>query len=368
MKFIISGDLVPTESNFHLFSNANAEALVDEGIRKIFSGADHRIFNLECPLYDGESPIPKTGPTLAAPVSTANAISKLNPSLLSLANNHILDHGNEGLFSTMKTLQDKGIEFIGAGKNLTEAAKPHFFEKDGKRIGVYACAENEFSIAEKDNAGANPFDPFESLDHILELKKICDYVIVLHHGGKEHFRYPSPALQKTCRKMAKKGADLIICQHSHCIGCFEEYEGSVILYGQGNFLFDLLENEFWQTGLLVSVKFYEKMAVEYIPICKHKNSVRMANDLEAKKIISEFQMRSNQILEEGFVRKNYTEFADGLLDGYLSRFLNADCPAEADISDIYYMGTLNRVRCEAHNEILVEGIKYRLKGRFKGEH
>ena len=64
------------------------------------------------------------------------------------------------------------------------------------KIGIYACAENEFTIATDTTAGANPFDPFESLDHIQNLKRSCDYVIVLYHGGKEHYRYPSPYLQK----------------------------------------------------------------------------------------------------------------------------------------------------------------------------
>ena len=37
--------------------------------------------------------------------------------------------------------------------------------------------------------------------------------------------------------MAENGADVVICQHSHCIGCYEEYQGCYILYGQGNFHF-----------------------------------------------------------------------------------------------------------------------------------
>ena len=44
----------------------------------------------------------------------------------------------------------------------------------------------------------------------MELKKQCDYVIVLYHGGKEHYRYPSPYLQKVCRKIVDKGADIVV--------------------------------------------------------------------------------------------------------------------------------------------------------------
>src|SRR5690606_29065463 len=118
------------------------------------------------------------------------------------------------------------------------------------KIGFYVCAEHEFSIASVDSPGANPFDPLESLDHIADLKNECDYVVVLYHGGKEHYRYPSPYLQKVCRKMADKGANLVICQHSHCIGCFEVYKDSTLVYGQGNFIFNKHDNEYWKTSIL----------------------------------------------------------------------------------------------------------------------
>src|SRR5699024_1436352 len=109
--------------------------------------------------------------------------------------------------------------------------------------------------------GANPFDPLESFDHIQELKSKCDYVIVLYHGGKERYRYPSPYLQKVCRKFAQKGADLIVCQHSHCIGAYEEFEGSTIIYGQGNFIFNTLNNEFWNTSLLIKVEITNEIYI-----------------------------------------------------------------------------------------------------------
>lgn len=55
---------------------------------------------------------------------------------------------------------------------------------------MYTCAEHEFTIATENTPGANPFDPLESLDHIQELKSKCDFVLVLYHGEKAHYRYP----------------------------------------------------------------------------------------------------------------------------------------------------------------------------------
>lgn len=111
------------------------------------------------------------------------------------------------------------------------------------------------------------------------MKKQCDIAIVLYHGGKEHYRYPSPNLQRICRKIVDKGADLVICQHSHCIGCEEKWNSGVIVYGQGNFLFDNSNSEFWKTGLLVVLDFDKTMkqtSVSYVPIIKRDNVVRKA--------------------------------------------------------------------------------------------
>src|SRR5699024_431430 len=230
----------------------------------IWINADFRLFNLEVPITDKASPISKQGPNLIAPKSTINGIKGLHPSLITLANNHILDQNEQGLFSTSNLLDKNNIHHIGAGENLNKASEPYIFQWNGNKIGVYTCAEHEFTIATENSAGANPFDPLESLDHIAKLKSKCNYVIVLYHGGKEHYRYPSPYLQKVCRKIVDKGADLVICQHSHCVGSFEEYDKGTIVYGQGNFIFNEHNNEFWNTGLLVKVD--DIFNIEYIPI------------------------------------------------------------------------------------------------------
>ena len=94
-----------------------------------------------------------------------------------------------------------------------------------------------------------------SFDHVRELRNNCDILIVLYHGGREHYRYPTPELQRVFHKFAECGADVVIAQHTHCIGCAEEYQGKTLIYGQGNFLFDNSDIEEWQTSLLVEVQY-----------------------------------------------------------------------------------------------------------------
>jgi len=371
MQLLIAADLVPTKSNIDLFNKADIKTLLGEELFSIWNSADVRIFNLEVPLVDKKNPIDKCGPNLIAPTSTAKGIKALKPSLITLANNHIMDQGIQGLNSTREILNSYNIPYIGVGDNLFEASKPYILNQEGIRIGIYACAEHEFTIAEEDKPGANPFDPLESLDHIYNLKKKCDYIIVLYHGGKEHYRYPSPYLQKVCRKMVDKGANLVITQHSHCIGCYEEYKDSTIVYGQGNFIFDKSNSEFWQTSLIIKfVIDNNNVYVDYIPITKKDNVIRLAKGDQSQKILESFYKRSKNILEEGYIEEQYREFAQKNIDNYLryfsgfnkwisriDRYLLKDFLVKIKYNKKKLLALQNYIECEAHRELVLAGLK-----------
>jgi poly-gamma-glutamate synthesis protein (capsule biosynthesis protein) len=370
MSIIIGADIVPTQSNMDLFSNGDVITLLGNELLSLWNAADMRIFNLEVPLCDKEEPIAKCGPNLIAPTSTIKGIKALNPSLITLANNHILDQGIQGLKSTQDILDRNEIPFVGIGDKLGEASKPYIFQRDGLKIGVYACAEHEFSIVTQNMPGVNPFDTLESLDHIVALKAECDYVIVLYHGGKEHYRYPSPYLQKVCRKMVQKGANLVVCQHSHCIGCYENYQSSTIVYGQGNFLFDYSDSEFEKTSLLIKVSISDKVQIDYIPIVKTGNGVRLAVGQAAEDIPIAFHKRSSEILKSGFVEQQYRQFAQENIQSYLRRFsgfgkwlsridrkLLNGMLLKRKYDKKQLLAIQNYIECEAHRELVIAGLK-----------
>jgi gamma-glutamyltranspeptidase len=198
----VAGDLVPTRSNAAHFISGAAGGALDAKLLALLMEADARAINLEAPLYDGSSPILKAGPALSAPTACAKGLAALRP-VLALSNNHILDHGPAGLKSTLGALREAGITWFGAGETLEEAAKPFVLEKNGMRIGIAAVCEREFSVAGEASPGANPFDPLETPDQVARLKKECDFVVALYHGGIECYRYPSPGLRKTLRKLAE---------------------------------------------------------------------------------------------------------------------------------------------------------------------
>ena len=374
-KIIIGADLVPTKSNESLFISGNADELVGNQLLSLIRGAKMSIFNLEVPLVDAISPIGKCGPNLIASTKTVVGYKAIGVDLLTISNNHILDQGKNGFFSTLNALNDVGINYVGGGENLQEAIKPYIFEFAGKKVGVYACCEHEFSIATDNSCGANPFDFLESFSHVSRLSDKCDYIIVLYHGGKEHYRYPSPQLQRVCRKFADYGANLVVCQHSHCIGCKEEYKNSTIVYGQGNFLFDRSESEFWKTSILIEID--SSFNLSFIPIVKDKEKVRLADNECENEILQGFLKRSQEINEDGFIGKKYSLFSQELLDGYLieigarrnliGRIINRLTHGKYykfKVRLLYrnrdYLAGLNFLECEAHQEVIISGLRNRL--------
>ena len=369
---IIGADIVPTKSNLEQFMEGDLSEVIDYKLIDYLSGADFRIFNLETPLTDISDPIEKNGPNLMAPVSCAIGLKSLNIDLVSLGNNHIKDQNEEGIISTIQALDNVQISHVGAGKDISEAQKPFYTYVSGKKIGIYSCTEHEFSTADEQHWGANPFDIIESFDHVSRMKEECDYAIVLYHGGKEHYRYPSPALQKVCRKFIEKGANLVICQHSHCIGCEEDYCDGKIVYGQGNFLFDYRKDECWQTSILIEIT--DNFKVEYVPIIMHNSVVGLAIDKEKEDILKNFLLRSDEIKDEGFVRKRYKDLARECLQTYIyeldgkRRTFIYKCFNKALCGTLdkkrynrflkeSRVKLLNYIECETHMELLTEGLK-----------
>lgn len=377
MKILVGGDVVPTVNNEKFFIEGNVNKIIDSKILNILNDADFISLNLEVPLINEEKPISKYGPNLIACEESIRGLKIINPHFFTLANNHILDQGEEGLLKTMKLLEKNNIDYSGVGRSLSEAKKPYIKVINGIRIGIYCCVEHEFSVATATTGGANPFDYIDSFDEVADLRGKVDCLIVLYHGGKEHYRYPSPQLQRICRKFVDKGADFVICQHSHCIGCEESWNVGKIIYGQGNFHFDFLKNEFWMTSLLIEININNgRMDINYIPVRMEKGVLKLAEGEDKIGILRSFYMRSEEILEAGYIEKKYLEFAKAMQWEYFSGFLGkfrkniffrllnklsgykfAPWYLNKQYGDLQRLQIQNYIECEAHRELMIAGIR-----------
>lgn len=235
-SLLIGADICPIEANQPYFRQGDAQNLFHDLLPE-FAQADLVIANLECPLIERPSPILKTGPTFGEPADCINGIKAAGIDVLCLANNHILDHGEAGLRNTLAVCERTGIATVGAGANLTEARRILIRKLGGVRVGILAVAEYEFSIATNDTWGANPLDLMDCVRNLQASRAVCDYLVVLLHGGDE-FCVPSPRLQNTCRFLIEQGASAVIVQHPHLLGGYEDYGGGHIVYGQGALVMD----------------------------------------------------------------------------------------------------------------------------------
>lgn len=311
IKLMIGGDLVPTDSNREIFIERDVGRLIGGKLALVWNAADYRIVNLEAPLLDEGVPIKKSGPCLKAALKTVRGLQALNINVVSMANNHIMDYGEEGLKSTESALDDAGILRIGTGKNKKDANRGLIQEINGFKVGIYACSEHEFSAAGISSPGANAIGVDTSI-RISEIKNECDYLIVLFHGGKEHYPFPTPMQQDRCRSFVDAGADFVVCQHSHCVGCEETYKEKKIVYGQGNYIFDYKDDECWKNGLILEVclkRLDGSIIPEYMyyPICKEEECIRLAEEELAEHIMNAYEKRSSLCSDSNSVYSLFEE-------------------------------------------------------------
>ena len=380
-RIVIGADLVPYKRHKQALIEGNIDAVIDSGIKELFEKADYRVVNMELPLIKEQTPIEKCGPNLGAGTEAIKGYQALNIDLVTIANNHVLDHGKKGFDSTIETLNSVGLAYVGGGYTYEDAYAPKIVELGGKKIGFYATCQHEFSWVQDYGFGSNGFDPLETPDHLVQLKKECDYVIVLYHAGVEHYPYPTPRMRKECRKMVEKGADLVICQHTHCVDCEEKYKGGTICYGQGDFIFDHGNSEALRKSLLVTVDFDENgFKVNYHAIERQEDGfITLAKD---NSILEGFYKRSEEIKEEGFVEQKLEEQGDGnmlrcYLDAYRGYFdsgfyrfvwklTNKKC-ANVLLGKKSRVRLINYINNPAHGDMILAGIKAYQKRVWKQE-
>lgn len=317
-RIIIVGDLFPTEQNFSYFSNGDVESLFGKEIVNLFAKSDYRICNLEGALSDNPGKCRKTGPVKVAATSAVEAYKKLGIDCCMLANNHATDGGHQGMIDTMKTLEEAGINYIGAGKNEKEIVRSFVKEVGGIKIGFYNVSETMYNKPTKDKAGAWLYDEYIVCRELEQLKMKCDYLIVIYHGGIEKFHYPSPEMRKRFYRMADNGADMILAQHTHCVGCEEWYNGSYLLYGQGDFLLKNFAPGLTDTGLIIELDIHDRK----VQIKKHLvNSIEnMFVRYSEQQNFDAFDERSRKVKDEKFVKDQLQKFCDSELRLYLTAF------------------------------------------------
>lgn len=235
-RIFIAGDIVNTRHPDGEFCSP--------GMKKLISRIDFAIGNLEAPISGHGSPVWKSGPVLAQQPGTIAGLRSAGFHAVTLANNHIMDFGDEGLVGTIRSLDNHGVLHVGAGNCRSEAYEPLIVTINGLRIAVINACEAHHGVhdqlmPERATGYAWLFAPEIPL-LIRKCAQECDATIVLAHAGLEHFHVPLPEYRDLYRHFCRLGARAVVASHPHVPQGVEQYGDAVIAYSVGNFYFDTI--------------------------------------------------------------------------------------------------------------------------------
>ena len=253
-------------------SNIRIMYRVSKELIELIRSANIALVNLEGPCCAGGVPISKSGPTIRIDCGAIQALRSWGFDVLCLANNHIMDHGFEGLRKTLEQCRETGLLPCGAGANIEEALRPIEIEiTGGIKVSIVAVCEREFGIANNPQPGAAWISHPLTLETIRKAKQESDVVIVMAHGGVEEVPFPPIERQVQLRQLIDAGANLVIGHHPHVPQGWEQYNDGFIFYSLGNFLFDYPHAERHpktEWGLIVRFHFCGAclVGIDLIPI------------------------------------------------------------------------------------------------------
>lgn len=268
MRILVAGDFCPQERVSTAFEK-NGFSSVLGNVKTIVEQSDYSIVNFECPVCRGdEKPIKKCGPNLKCTEKGIEAIKWAGFKCVTLANNHFLDYGEEGVANTIAASTKNGLDSLGGGMTIQEAEKTLYKRIGPKEIAFINCCEHEYSIATETTAGSNALNPIRQYYAIKEAQEKADYVVVIVHGGHEMCQLPSLRMVETYRFFIDAGADVVINHHQHCYSGYEVYKDKPIFYGLGNFCFDEKESGYdgvWNYGYMLELEMDENVKYRLFP-------------------------------------------------------------------------------------------------------
>lgn len=370
MKIVLAGDYCPQDRVAMAFNKGDYSCL--DAMRMIITQADYSIVNLECPITESSMlPITKSGPNLCASQEAIDALSQIGVCAVSLANNHFRDYGDEGIEHTLSILQKYQMDYVGGGKSINEANQVLYKLIDGKKVAIIACCESESSIGTASYGGSNPINPIQQYYAIQTAKNHADYVIVIAHGGIEHYSYPTPRMQELFRFYIDAGADAVINHHQHCYSGYEEYHNRPIFYGLGNFCFDNphKRHDKYNEGYVVELDLGDCVSYRIIPYvqCDDVPIVRMMDSKEQIRFEQRMKKINALIADANMLQSEYDACCARVSQQYhyyvepyqsrWTRFLYKHHLLPTFLTNKKKMVLANVIRCESHRDRLLNVLK-----------
>jgi len=189
---------------------------------------------------------------MRAPPGVVKGLKHAGFNVLSVANNHVMDHGPKAFEETLRTVEKQGLAYCGAKEFLRTA---RIIKINGLKIGFlsYCFVKSSFNliISLSDIKGI--------LRDIKAAKKQVKFLIVSLHWGDEFMTVPSKEQEGVARKVVDAGADVILGHHPHVLQKIEQYNGKIIAYSLGNFVFDMWQKP-TRLGAILEIELADKLS------------------------------------------------------------------------------------------------------------
>jgi gamma-polyglutamate biosynthesis protein CapA len=218
--------------------------------------------NLEGPIVEKHVRTPSLAFKFNFASSIGSLLARHNIRVVSLANNHTYDFGQDGYDYTAQVLTDAGVAAFG-----------HPFSSSGAYILRKTIEGRKFIFAGFNATNPN-FDYTAATRLIASTSKASDETFIVQvHGGIEYELRSSASQQKFYRGLIDAGADSVISHHPHVVQEIESYKNKLIFYSLGNFIFDQYFSGDVQEGLLVKAVFSDAgIRYELMPMRGYERS------------------------------------------------------------------------------------------------
>ncbi|HZX42407.1 MAG TPA: CapA family protein, partial [Myxococcaceae bacterium] len=225
------------------------------------------LVNLECPFTTRGAPIPKNFNFRARP-STVQVLVEAGVRAVSLANNHLMDYGPEGVDDTTATLDAAGIAHFGAGRTLAEARRPAIVEVGGLKVAflgylILGAVHPEPAVvwATETTAGVaghpSGWTVVEKMvrEDVAAARKNADLVIPFFHWGREGSKAPDAYQLALAKAAVESGAAAVLGAHPHVLHGMERMGQAPVFYSLGNLVFGGNWNPRDKDSVLVKARF-----------------------------------------------------------------------------------------------------------------
>ena len=214
-------------------------------VAPLLGAADLTVVNLEATLGEAGDPVPKAF-NFRVPAEVTTTLRSAGVDVVSMANNHGLDYGQDGLAESLRIERESGFPVIGVGADLQEAYAPFTTEVRGQRIGVLAASDVIDAelrgdwIADDGSPGLASAEEPEQwilMDSIRALRPNVDTLVVYLHYGVEKETCPNDRQRELVEESIAAGADIVVGAHTHRLQGHGFLGGQYVAYGLGNFVF-----------------------------------------------------------------------------------------------------------------------------------